>query len=102
MTVILSFMLVLTSNGSPPALLTALSMSECLLMKLRPASSSSRLLAEHDPGRGDGGLGTGSQLELAPAWPLKGPSSKEYLMSLSLKEQTALPAMALSGVVKTP
>ena len=77
MTVILSFMLVLTSSGSPPALLTALSMSECLLMKLRPASSTCLLLDEHDPGRGEGGFGTGSQLELAPAWPLNGPSSKE-------------------------
>ena len=102
MTVILSFTLVLTRSGSAPALLTALSMSECLLMKLSPASSSSLLLAAHEPGRGEGGLGTGSQLALAPAWPLKGPSSKEWRMSLSRKEQTALPAMALSGVVNTP
>ena len=56
--------------------------------------------SEHCPGLGSGTSCTLSQLESEVFWPLKSPLSKAFRMSESRNEQTAEPAIELSGVVK--
>ena len=103
-TVNLSPMLVCMKMGLAVAPSTAQSIKECLLIKLRLASGRFWVFWWHKPGRGTGicDLEVGSQLEFTVCWFLNGPSSNAEEMSDNLKAQMALPAMALSGVVKTP
>ena len=73
-------------------------------MKFRLFSGKLCPFTEHKPGLGSGiwDFDMGSQFELTVSWFLKGPVSKDEVMSLNLKAQMAEPAIELSGVVKTP
>jgi hypothetical protein len=96
--------LVLVKIGALVAPWTAQSTSECLLTKFKFASDKDKLSFEHIPGLGSGicDLDIGNQFELLVSWFLNDPTSKALVMSLNLNAQIALPAIELSGVLKTP